>query len=518
MKVEIGATKIIYDFTQLQKEKITDELSLLNPAYTNAMKYSGYSRVNIPKYLHYYTATSSAISVPRGYNIPFEYEIVKDDRFELQDVIYPKFYIKLRKAQIEAANSYLMDTDKGVLVASTGLGKSILGIYLAKKLRQRALVIVQKDDLVSGWKNDIMLSLRIRPKQIGVVKAQEFRLGEHITITTIQTLSKLPKEKIDMLHSYFSMIILDEAHHAPAKSYDIVNAFPAKYRVALTATDLRNDGLRGVMTYYFGDVCYRYQDTNESTDIIPPKNVFIKIRNSNIQYNPPDVFINSYGNEIFALRMEDGSYRNIRDFSHQEINDLVRNGYLKRKSLDYHKAKEKIIENDEFNMSLAYDVVNEARNNKSCLVFFAEKDHCRAVRDKIVELGFDESRVQLYYGDSKTPKEEMKRKAETKEVIITIATYAIATEGTNVRTWERLFLGMSLGNEKDTIQAIGRGRRTCEGKKELIVYDYRHPGIKGIRGHGAKRNEVYKKLGFTYLNEVDKPTQNQMFTRGLKVV
>jgi hypothetical protein len=112
----------------------------------------------------------------------------------------------------------------------------------------------------------------------------------------------------------------------------------------------------------------------------------------------------------------------------------------------------------------------------------------------------------------------MKRKAETKEAIITIATYAIATEGTNVRTWERLFLGMSLGNEKDTIQAIGRGRRTCEGKKELIVYDYRHPGIKGIRGHGAKRDEVYKKLGFTYLNEVNKPIQNQMFTRGLKVV
>ena len=518
MKVEIGATKIIYDFTQLQKEKITDELSLLNPAYTNAMKYSGYSRVNIPKYLHYYTATSSAISVPRGYNIPFEYEIVKDDRFELQNIDYPKFYIKLRKAQIEAANSYLNDTDKGVLVASTGLGKSILGIYLAKKLRQRALIIVQKNDLVSGWANDIMLSLRLRPKQIGIIKAQEFRLGELLTITTIQTLSKLPKEKIEMLHEYFSMIIQDESHRAASRSYDVINNFPAKYRVALTATDIRNDGLRDVIEYYFGDVCYRYQDTNESTDIIPPKNVFIKIRNSNIQYNPPDVFINNYGNEIFALRMEDGSYRNIRDFSYQEINDFVRKGYLKRKSLDYHKAKEKIIENDEFNMNLARDVVNEAKNNKSCLVFCTEKEHCRVIREKIIELGFDENRVQLYYGDTKTPKEEMKMKAETKKALITIATYAIACEGTNVKAWERIFFAIGMANEKDTIQALGRGRRTCEGKKELIVYDYRHNGIKGIRGHGAKRDEVYKKLGFTYLNEVDKPIQNQMFTRGLKVV
>lgn len=515
MKVTLGATQVIYGVNEEQKEKMINDLCLLNPAYVNAMKYSGYSRVNIPKYLHYYTSNKDTLSTPRGYRIPFNYEIISDNRLEFFDIHYPKLYVQLRKAQEEAANAYLSNTDNGTIVVSTGLGKSILGIYLAMKLRQRALIIVQKDDLISGWKNDIMLSLRLRPKQIGVIKAKEFRIGEQLTVATIQTLSKLEPEQLKLLHSKFSMIILDEAHHAPAKSYDIVNAFPAKYRIALTATDMRNDGLRNVMTFYFGNVCYRYEDTNENTDIIPPKDVIIKVRESNIQYSPPDSYVNSYGREIFAVRTVTGDYKNIWDLDYGEIQELISSGYLKRKSLDYHKAKNKIIENETFNLQVANDVLYEVKNRKSCLVFCSEKEHCRIIRDALLSIGLSERNIQMYYGDSKESKEDMKRRAESKEVLVTIATYAIATEGTNVKAWERIFLAMTIGNEKDTIQAIGRGRRICEGKQNLIIYDYRHPGIKGIRGHGAKRDAVYHKLGFS-LNKIEE--SKPLFQRGIKAV
>lgn len=95
-------------------------------------------------------------------------------------------------------------------------------------------------------------------------------------------------------------------------------------------------------------------------------------------------------------------------------------------------------------------------------------------------------------GDSK---EEVLKKAESKEVLVTLATVAIATEGTNVKSWEVGFLVSSVANEKDLIQIIGRLRRTKEGKERIIFYDYRHPFVSGICYHGYKRDIFYKNMG-----------------------
>jgi hypothetical protein len=87
------------------------------------------------------------------------------------------------------------------------------------------------------------------------------------------------------------MIIVDEFHHSAAKIYEIVNTFPAIYRIVLTATDMRNDGLEKVLNFYFGDECYRYLETENDEDIIAPKDVKIITKNSTLYYNPPDVYV-----------------------------------------------------------------------------------------------------------------------------------------------------------------------------------------------------------------------------------
>lgn len=214
MQIELGAYKAIRDYTPEQKAKITDELSLLNPAYVSAKKFTSYSRISIPMYLNYYTATREALVVPRGYNIPFKNEVVLDERFNLGNVAYPKFLLKLRGAQEEAAKAYLKASYEGngdgVIVLPTGKGKSILGLYLAGYLKQKTLIIVHKDDLVDGWKKDCKQAYGLRPKQVGLIKGKVFRIGKQITVTTIQTLSRLSPEKLKELRETFSMIICDE--------------------------------------------------------------------------------------------------------------------------------------------------------------------------------------------------------------------------------------------------------------------------------------------------------------------
>ena len=101
IKVALDGNKKLYDLTDEQRMKIKDELMVGNPAYFSAMKYSGYNRVNIPKYLQYFEDRGLYLEVPIGYNIPFQNEIIEDLRKEVT-VDYPPIDIELRLVQEEA--------------------------------------------------------------------------------------------------------------------------------------------------------------------------------------------------------------------------------------------------------------------------------------------------------------------------------------------------------------------------------------------------------------------------------
>ena len=498
MKVSIGAVKEITCFTQEEKGKMTDELTLDNPLYAQAMRYSGYSSISLPKYNLYYSVNKNTLIVPRGYNIPFKYTIEENAQFTLENIEYPKLKIQLRETQEEALDAYIenRESGKGVIVLPTGKGKSILGIALAHHLKQRALVIVHKDDLVDGWKADCKVALGLRPKQVGLIKGQVFRLGRWITLATVQTLARLKPEQTEELRKYFSMIIVDEFHHSASKIYEIVNTFPAKDRIGLTATDMRNDGLEKVLNFYFGDVCYRFKDSDNDEDIIPPKDVIIKIKESNVKYFVPPSYVDPKTHKIInQIKLGDNLY-NIADLEYGELKSLESKKIIKRKPLNPHNIANAIQTNEGFAEMVARDVKAEYQKSKSCLVFCKEKEHVRLIQNKLISIGVPENQVQLYYGDAKESKTSMKMKAENGDCLITIATYAIATEGTNVRRWERLFLAMTFNNAKDTIQAVGRGRRTKKGKENCVVYDYSHPKVSGARNHINTRVAVYEELGF----------------------
>jgi superfamily II DNA or RNA helicase len=472
IEVEISGIKIVRGYTSKQKEQILDELTFPNPAYESAKKHSRWGTGKIPPFNEYYLDGMGSLIVPRGYKIPFPHKIVSDNRIINDPVPYPKLHIKLRGTQEEAVENYLKrlndDPEHGVIVLPTGKGKSILGLYLARKLQQRVLVIVQKDDLVSGWTQDAKVILGLRPKQVGIIKAKEFRIGKQITVSTIQTLAKLPPEKIRELHEVFGMIIVDEFHHSVAKIYKLAEYFPAKYRIGLTATPQRNDGLTDVLNLYFGNVAYEYVETAHDEDILP---VTVKLRNVPFSYQPEAEYV---------YNPKTGK----KDA---------------RKRLNASEARKAVTFDSAYNTMLAKDVIHEVKKNKSCVVFTHEKDHCELFKIFLMERGVPESKIQVYNGDSKTPKDEMKRKAETKEVLVTIATYAIATEGTNVKAWERGYLATSIANEKDTIQAVGRIRRTKADKPDCVLYDYRFPNVQGMSKHGIVRDSVYRERGFNVI-------------------
>ena len=471
MKVTIGGMTTITEMTSKEKEHVKNDLMLDNPAYKQAKKFSRYQYTNVPPYLNYFTSFGDIMLVPRGYTIPYKHEVLSNDLIEVP-VEYPEFLLKLRTTQTEAYKQWIKDTTKGVIVLSTGKGKSILGAYMACAMKQKTLVIVQKDDLVHGWKQDIQLCLGLRPKQIGLIKAGERRIGKQITICTIQTLIRLTSDELTDLYTTFGLVIEDEVHHVGSKSYEILKYFQCKYLVGLTATDDRGDGLKKVLNFYFGDVAYRFKEVLDDEDIM---NYTVYIRNTNLIYDPIPCYY--YKNEIV---------------SGQEAYDLMEAGKrLKRVPLDA-QVLNSFMRDPEFNLQVAHDIVKEYSAHKSCIVFIREKEHIRELRDTLIELGVPESQIQLYYGDATEKSSVMKKRAEDREVLVTIATYAKATEGTNVKAWERGFLVTSINDKKNTTQAVGRLRRRKEGKDDVIIYDYRHPYVAGLSKHGVTRDKAYK--------------------------
>ena len=833
-------TQILENLTLNEFSHIAEDLTLDNPDYYKAKKFSKYNRIALPKHIFYYKRLpNNSLEVPSGYNIPFEHKILDDKRLEVT-VSYPKISIELRKAQEKARKSYLDNPENGLIVMPTGMGKSILGIYLAYTLRQKCLVIVHKNDLVDGWKKDIEMCFEGKVKS-GLIKAKSRKIGRQITIATIQTLNRLSNRELSNLVKEFGMVIIDEClvgdtmiakkdggfvfikdiknqdkiiggkvsnkfnrvsqiwrleskhsiiegspthptfvlpqekidrkgknifykkdlevrslkdiregdyvpilksvphvekykwtpeqlafvaliqadghldrvgnrvkvnispkdeeyirevfikgvksfnsaieikerrdcrgnltlwtldkelkdilefvfeiprgkksnkitinkqiqyspkisiksyietlfncegdlsakkdntcrvnfntaskyfalglshmlkkfsiisnyqeikpkkknhstnyrliiggndfntffkefslierktpkfknknilykgynledytlvrvkrvyktdrvekvydftttnhtfiangllthncHHCPASSYDMINNFQAYYKIGLTATPERNDGLDKAMNFYLGDIAYKHKSKDDiNEDILPVK---VKVRNCNTYYRPKLVL------DKGKFRFKTKDDKNLEEF----YIDQVR--YEDRPRINFHKIENTAIINLETIKQVCNDIALEYNLRRNLIVFFNQKDHCEIYYDTLIEdYKIPENKVQLYYGDSTESVEVMKEKAEKGEVKITLATYSIATEGTNVKSWEIAFLVGSINNGKNVEQAVGRIRRTKKGKiSPVLVYDYRFPNVYILKNHGRTRDLRYEKLKFEF--------------------
>lgn len=106
------------------------------------------------------------------------------------------------------------------LVWYNGTGKTWFMAWVASKLRGKILIVVPTRTLRSQWKQ-YLEAFNVEPSRY--------------TIITYASAHKYRDKKVDLL-------ILDEAHRAPADKWAIAAMIPSKYRIAATATPWREDG------------------------------------------------------------------------------------------------------------------------------------------------------------------------------------------------------------------------------------------------------------------------------------
>lgn len=166
--------------------------------------------------------------------------------------------LRLRPYQTAAIDKITEAWDRGVLgpavVLPTGTGKTVIFSSLCAKLAAaggKPLILVHRDELLSQTVAKIE---SIAPGlDVGVIKAVRNTIGD-ITVASVPTMgrdSRLEQWGADQ----FTHIVIDEAHHAAAKSYTKTLAyFAGAQRVGFSATLQRETGdLSEVWT----DVVYR---------------------------------------------------------------------------------------------------------------------------------------------------------------------------------------------------------------------------------------------------------------------
>lgn len=154
--------------------------------------------------------------------------------------------IELRPYQrecVDAVNSALGRGVKSQLaVLPTGGGKTIVFSALVRERANRpTLILAHRDELLSQAREKLVSVAPEMAMSTGLVKAASNDVGAPVVIASVQTLSR--KSRLDQLPTNFGTVIIDEAHHAAAASYQrVIDHVDADLVLGVTATPERHDG------------------------------------------------------------------------------------------------------------------------------------------------------------------------------------------------------------------------------------------------------------------------------------
>lgn len=201
-----------------------------------------------------------ALPIGRQELIPEDYDI-KDARIQIP-VEFPEPATKyiLRDSQKEVYDAV---TDNCMINAPVSWGKTFTALYIAKKLKQKTLVITHTTILRDQWAAEVKKLYNINAGIIGGGSMEG--MNKPIVVGNVQTIIKY----IDQLVDSFGTIIVDECHHTPSTTFsDILSKLRARYKIGLSGTLLRKDGQHILFKDYFSSTIYRPEIENSLTPLV----------------------------------------------------------------------------------------------------------------------------------------------------------------------------------------------------------------------------------------------------------
>lgn len=357
----------------------------------------------------------------------------------------------------EKAIQAILEAKNGVVVMPCGAGKTQVGLEAIARIGGRALWLTHTQDLMNQSKQRAMSVFNVSRETFGTITGGKVNIGETITFATVQTMSKLDLQQYE---NEFDVIIVDECHHAigsPTRVmqfYKVLSNLCARYKIGLTATPKRADGLERSMFALLGNIICEVSKAEVAHTTCP-----VEIHGIRTGYIP----------DYDAVLAGDGTI----NYS-QLVDDLTKN------EARFEFVKE-LIPHDAPTLVLANRVEYLQRLNDA----YKGKSICLST-----------------LGASKRAKETRKealRKLDAGELDCIFATYQLAKEGLDCPNLRYLVLATPEKDETTVTQAVGRVGRKADDKDKGIVIDLLDDfGM--LKGWAKKRRGYYKKNDYTYID------------------
>ncbi|SCL85916.1 Uncharacterized protein BCRIVMBC120_00890 [Bacillus wiedmannii] len=143
--------------------------------------------------------------------------------------------------------------NKAMVVMATGLGKTYLAAFFAKRFK-RVLFIAHLEEILNQAEKSFLRV--IDNKTTGIYNGKKKEGEKDVVFASIQTLSR-KRHLENFSPNDFDLIIVDEFHHAAANSYQrVLDYFDPNFLLGITATPDRND-FRDIYSICDGNVAYR---------------------------------------------------------------------------------------------------------------------------------------------------------------------------------------------------------------------------------------------------------------------
>lgn len=437
---------------------LREELNFINSEFL-IKKRMGMSTYKIERYFKLIEPTENNYTVPRGFldelikflddkNIKFT---INDKRKKCEEILVENSCI-LYNYQQEAVKDILVE-DSGVLVAPPGAGKTIIGIDIITKLKQPTLILVHKKQIYSQWLQRIENFTGIPKKEIGQICSNKKTIGKKITVAMLQTLSNVDDFIKDLGLNNIGLVLVDECHHIPAKTFrKVITKLNPYYLYGFTATPKRKNNDEKLIYIFLGKILHTVSN------------------NFNIQTKNTEVKLEKIAETKLVIK-------------NTEIDVPF------KVKIDNFQILSKIITFDSNrNQLIVEDVIKEASNGNKCLVLTERKEHVEVLsyylkgQYEIITLTGDLTEKQ---------KSEKLKQIEAGNFQILIATGQLIGEGTDFPSLNCLFLVYPFSFEGKLIQYIGRIQRGQNSNG--TIYDYRDIKISYLEKFYKQREKYYKK-------------------------
>ena len=361
--------------------------------------------------------------------------------------------------QIEAFK-YAVEKQRCLLLSPTASGKSLIIYSLMRWYRQthdrKILIIVPSVSLVSqlasdfrDYSNNTFHDMHMITS--GVAKATRKR----VVISTWQSIHKMPYEWFQQ----FGSVIVDEVHHATAKSLTNImcNLTNCPDRVGLTGTLTEAKTHNLVLEGLFGPV----------NKVTTTKNLIDDDKVSKLKIN------------VVKL-----------DYDEQTSKDVVK--YKYQEEIDW------LLKNDKRNEFISR-LSSSVKGNTLCI--FGRLEHGKLLYERIKER--TDKQVLYVAGETdKDTREAVRLLAEHEDVII-VASLGVFSTGINIKRLHNLIFSHPTKSKIKVLQSIGRVLRKSNDGLNATVYDiiddmsYKSSSNYTLK-HGAERVRYYAQEQFDY--------------------